>query len=82
MESTRKHTQVAWATFEEYMPVAVLLMFRNVFRSETLRILMEIGVEWVEMKMVKTKTRSKKFKLYVISKILGKFKILSPWSLL
>ena len=43
---------------------------------------MEIGVEWVEMKMVKTKTRSKKFQLYVISKILGKFKIPSPWSLL
>lgn len=36
MESTRKHTQVAWATFEEYMLVAVFLMFRNVFRSETL----------------------------------------------
>jgi len=32
---------VAWATFEEYMLIAVFLMFRNVFRSETLS-----GFQW------------------------------------
>lgn len=43
---------------------------------------MNVGMEWVEeMVVVKTKTKTKKLN-YILSKVLGKFKILRPLSLL